>query len=487
MTPIIGSGFLNKGFPTFSDAFGTDGALGIRWAGSTWTVAGGVVTNAPATSGSELLTNGSMEADANWANYLSPTTNERSNEQAHAGTYSRKIVADSGKGCNQSGGTTAGRWYRAQAWLYTTAGSAVLNLNGNIAPAVTAATWTLREAVLKAWTTYLGVYLQTAADASTFYADDASLIRLDLASLFASVGSVPPDNVIVSVLPSTYAGMLLPCGIVANLDSAASPANFILATYGGSTYPYLYKCVAGTYTTLVSTTAVSCGATSRLGIYKVGTSVSMWYGGAQVGTTQTISDVPAAARHGIFSTHAGNQLAAFCVHKGPMKIVAFLGDSITSSGATQWSHLVPNSTKYGTANAKNHAAPGNSIIGSMDAQTAAAATDNADVIFVALGTNDNNDAGITAEYQENLVEIAGTNANAKIYCLGIWPKTSDAYRAANNTRIQTAVTNAAAAGVNCTYWNTDGWIDPSTETSDGLHPTTAGHIKIRDRVLALLP
>lgn len=40
------------------------------------------------------ITNGSMEADANWANHGTPTTNERSAVQKHGGANSRKFIID---------------------------------------------------------------------------------------------------------------------------------------------------------------------------------------------------------------------------------------------------------------------------------------------------------------------------------------------------------------------------------------------------------
>lgn len=42
----------------------------------------------------ELITNGTMEADSGWSDYNTPTTNERSSEQANSGTYSRKFITD---------------------------------------------------------------------------------------------------------------------------------------------------------------------------------------------------------------------------------------------------------------------------------------------------------------------------------------------------------------------------------------------------------
>jgi hypothetical protein len=67
-----------------------------------------------------LLTNGDMEADANWANYSSPTANVRSNVQAHEGTYSRKFTVDNpNEGIQGASFTTVtGSSYGWSAWVY---------------------------------------------------------------------------------------------------------------------------------------------------------------------------------------------------------------------------------------------------------------------------------------------------------------------------------------------------------------------------------
>lgn len=41
----------------------------------------------------ELVTNGTMEADANWTDYGSPSSNIRSSSRAHSGTYSRRLYS----------------------------------------------------------------------------------------------------------------------------------------------------------------------------------------------------------------------------------------------------------------------------------------------------------------------------------------------------------------------------------------------------------
>jgi lysophospholipase L1-like esterase len=118
----------------------------------------------------------------------------------------------------------------------------------------------------------------------------------------------------------------------------------------------------------------------------------------------------------------------------------------------------------------------------MDEQTVEAASDNADIIIILLGTNGDT-YDVQAEYTENLQELQTSNPNAVIYGVGIIPRDDggDNGRSIKNPRIAAA---CAAAGV--TYWDTDGWIVPATDTTDGLHPTEAGQIKIANEMLARL-
>jgi lysophospholipase L1-like esterase len=173
-------------------------------------------------------------------------------------------------------------------------------------------------------------------------------------------------------------------------------------------------------------------------------------------------------------------LEDFRARPAPVKTVSVIGDSICESlAAGVWPRDLVRSAEVGAVLLKGHAVSGQSIMAHMDAQTVAAASDAADVIIVALGTNDTDNAGITAEYTENLQELQASNAGAAIYCMGILPKTAAGARAANNARIE-----AAAAAAGATYWSTDGWIDPATDTSDGLHPNAGGAAKILTEVLA---
>lgn len=75
------------------------------------------------TLNAELVTNGDMELTTSWANYgANVTTNERSSEQVHAGTYSRKLVVVtpgySGVKSDAFWTSTSGKLYKLSFWLY---------------------------------------------------------------------------------------------------------------------------------------------------------------------------------------------------------------------------------------------------------------------------------------------------------------------------------------------------------------------------------
>ena len=85
-------------------------ATGANYQGSLWVYPAAV----------ELITNGTMEADANWANFGSPPVNERSAVQAHSGTYSRKFTINiQNSGLRSDVYTTvAGLTYSASLWVF---------------------------------------------------------------------------------------------------------------------------------------------------------------------------------------------------------------------------------------------------------------------------------------------------------------------------------------------------------------------------------
>ncbi len=79
-----------------------------------------------------------------------------------------------------------------------------------------------------------------------------------------------------------------PAGVMARLDSATSPQNFLLALHD-RTNAKLYKCVNGTYTQLISQ-AAAYAAYANVEIRCNGTTVQLYYNDVQIGSDQTVSD-----------------------------------------------------------------------------------------------------------------------------------------------------------------------------------------------------
>ena len=139
--------------------------------------------------------------------------------------------------------------------------------------------------------------------------DNITCRALTLASLF-STHPYASANCDLSAAITRTAGTQ--AGLVARLDSATSPANFIIAYLDGVGNVKVDKCVAGTYTNVISG-AVTYSAGKVLRLVCSGNSVSAYYDGAQVGSTVTVSDagIVSNTRHGLFSTYAANSFAGY--------------------------------------------------------------------------------------------------------------------------------------------------------------------------------
>jgi len=125
----------------------------------------------------------------------------------------------------------------------------------------------------------------------------------------------------------------------------------------------------------------------------------------------------------------------------------------------------------------------------MAAQIGTFASNNVDKVFVMMGQNNDATTFVEATYLTNLNSLKTSHPNATIYAMGVLNALSGGgageTRTTINGRIASAVTSAGARVV---YVDTTGWIDPSdaADTADGIHPTYAGHTKIRDAMIAVL-
>lgn len=173
----------------------------------------------------------------------------------------------------------------------------------------------------------------------------------------------------------------------------------------------------------------------------------------------------------------------------PNKVMTILGDSISNGIDTplDWVNYVP-ITQY---EIKNHAASGNAINYRMDEQTIEAATDDANIIIIALGTNDNNNAGmdtLKAIVEQCISDLRTSNPNATIYYMNILPRWTDE---TGGTEVDKgnlrAMINEACVSQGIICWDTydDPWIT-AEDTLDGLHPSDVGGLKIWSEISSRL-
>ncbi len=256
----------------------------------------GSSANTP-TLGGEAVTNSGFDTDTSWTKgtdwTIATGVLSATNVAQFSSTYQNSVV-------------NLGTWYK---YAFTVSS---LSLGGGY----------LQEGantiikIFNSDNTYTGVFLSTTGGAirikadpvSTFNIDDVSIKPLTTSELFSSVLS-STANVIADVNITLTSGTQ--AGLVLNLDSTASPANFVIAYHDG-TKAHLVKAVAGVYTSLIDTTTTySAGA--KLRVIKDGTNYSLYYNNTQVGTTQTIDDagIIANTHHGLFSTHSGNSFSNF--------------------------------------------------------------------------------------------------------------------------------------------------------------------------------
>jgi hypothetical protein len=106
-------------------------------------------------------------------------------------------------------------------------------------------------------------------------------------------------------------------GLVTNLDSAATPANFVISYLDGAGNCKMDKNVAGTYTNLISTaTGCTYSAGKEMVVVKDATAYRLYYNSTFIGTQQTVSDAGIISNtiHGLFSTGAAQTLDDFIVY-----------------------------------------------------------------------------------------------------------------------------------------------------------------------------
>lgn len=303
----------------------------LAWTGGAISSNKNVITP---TLGSELVTNGGFDSDTAWTKGAGWTIG--SGVATHTGANYSMLEQTIG---------TVGKWYQ-MTYTITARTSGDVNArfgttNGTIVS--TPATYTNSARQISG--TNIGLQSQVFEGS----VDDVSTKELTLSSLFSTVSTSDSDVIAdanVTLTAGTQAGLVL------NLDSTSSPANFLIAYHDGTNVK-LDKNVGGTYTSLINTAVTySAGATLRVITYHSDANtlkVRVYYNNALVGSEQTVTDagIISNTKHGLFSTYSGNSFDNFSL------FARGTGAEYTSAPFEELTVTRDTTTKYaGAASAK---------------------------------------------------------------------------------------------------------------------------------------
>lgn len=304
--PLASDGF---SLASTTDGLGhaeANGGAGLTWTGATWTVAGGSVSNAP-TQGAELVTNGNFSAwTADNPDGWSLNTAETGALYVTQNPSGQcQLVSDGASFRIQQTILSVGSWYSGSIDIKALASGTLGIFDDGFGIVVSYSTTGVKPFSLRAKGTIFGVSRVFGATDITF--DDVSVKPLTLSTLFRSLQISTPD-VLAEVEITRTAGTQ--AGLVLNLDSAATPANFIIVYENVAGSIVVDECVAGVYTNK-QTTAVTYVAGAVLRVVRYGTSLDVYYNNAKVGSTLTMT-ANTNTLHGLFDTY-GNTFDNFCL------------------------------------------------------------------------------------------------------------------------------------------------------------------------------
>lgn len=267
----------------------------LAWTGSTWATSANAAVNTPSL-GSELAVNGTFAADSDWTKGSGWTIGSGT---ANASTASADLTAAVNP-------LTTGKWYQVTYTVSAfSAGTVLVSIGGQAGPArASNATFTETRKAGSAVFKFTGAGF-------TGSLDNVSIKEITLADLFASLSSSTADVLSDIGVTGPTATSGLQAGLVLNLDSAVTPANFIICYLSGTGNCILDECVAGTYTNKINT-AVTYSAGAVLRVVRDGTSCRVFYNNAAVSTVQTMA-ANVNTLMGMLSTSASNSLDGYAL------------------------------------------------------------------------------------------------------------------------------------------------------------------------------
>jgi len=176
-----------------------------------------------------------------------------------------------------------------------------------------------------------------------------------------------------------------------------------------------------------------------------------------------------------------------------VKTLAILGDSLSAkTSVARFPEMLQSEYSRGPLALINHAYGGASILADLDGERLAAAADDADLILIELGGNDDNAGDMNAlrlKVESNLAALRLSNPRAGLYYMNVTPGWTDGTGATelvkNNIRAAIA---AACANQGVTCWDSASapWIT-AADTLDGRHLNASGAAKVVAQILSRLP
>ncbi len=485
-----------------------DGSPPSQFTGGTWSVSNGLLINSP-DLGAEALENGSMETGdppTGWSSagstaVLDGVANPR---PGSAGSQALSLVNNGANyGSAQKAFTTVQHGIIfLDAWIRNVTCNTQITVPGAVGQPVSTSgagtDWVERKSTFYVTTAAGALFRLTNANNTAGFearADDASVKYHTLSQLFCTLPRLPRSPMTVKSSLTIPVGSW--GGVVAHLDSQLTPQNFVLA-FHDRTNIHLLTMVNGVWQAQLINVANTYVDKAIIEIRQTGpTTYQLWYNGSQVGADQTI-DSPALNTniyHGLFGTYGGVGAKNFVCDgndRNPNRFLV-LGDSI-SAATGSWAYSVCSDYNW-TADLTNLAVSGAHIMNdyaeNLTNQVAAAANVDATKIFIALGTNDNNAGDMSAMQtllETQLAVLKADHPNAEIYYLNVLPRwtSTSGETPVDKSHIRATIL-AACSNVGIPVWDTFEmpWLMPGQST-DGLHPNTAGHVTIALEVLTRL-
>lgn len=266
----------------------TIAALVWNFTAGVWAIVSNVAVATPVL-GTEKVVNGVFAADTDWNKGAGWTISAGTANAAAASSDLSQIVNP----------LTTGIWYQL---TYTTSGIS----GGTIRPFIGTFAGFARST--NATFTEIGNATSSAfkftAAGLTGSIDNVSMKSLTLAELFATVLCSSADVIIDKAVTLSSAFNGLPDGIVVNLDSTSSPANFIIVYLDGRGNVNTDECVAGVYANK-GTGAITYSAGAVLRVERSGTECRVFYNNLAVGSAMTMT-ANTNKNHGAFATSSSN-------------------------------------------------------------------------------------------------------------------------------------------------------------------------------------